>query len=60
MEASRTDIAFKHRVKRADGMILTCIWTGHIVRDHLGKAVHVLGTVRAISTDEPSENRSAH
>ncbi|HSA85293.1 MAG TPA: PAS domain S-box protein [Nitrospira sp.] len=60
MEASRTDIAFKHRVKRADGMILTCIWTGHIVRDHVGKAVHVLGTVRAISTDEPSENRSAH
>jgi PAS domain S-box-containing protein len=60
MEASRTDIAFRHRVKRADGMILTCIWTGHIVRDHVGKAVHVLGTVRAISTDEPSENRSAH
>ena len=60
MEASRTDIAFRHRVKRADALVLTCIWTGHIVRDHVGKAVHVLGTVRAISTDEPSENRSAH
>ena len=61
MEPSRTDIAFQHRVKRSDNLVLTCIWIGHIVRDHLGKALHVLGTVRAIpTTDERTEDRSAH
>ena len=48
-ESSRKDITFQHRVKRSDGMVLTCIWTGHIVRDHAGNPVHVLGIVRAIS-----------
>ncbi|HKY72197.1 MAG TPA: PAS domain S-box protein [Nitrospira sp.] len=47
-DSSRTDIIFQHRVKRSDGLMLSCIWTGHIVRDHAGKPVHVLGTVRAI------------
>ena len=55
MESSSVDITFQHRVKRSDGMVLSCIWTGHIVRDHAGKAVHVLGTVRAI----PSANERA-
>ncbi|HEU4506343.1 MAG TPA: PAS domain S-box protein, partial [Nitrospira sp.] len=55
MESSGVDITFQHRVKRSDGMILSCIWTGHIVRDHAGKAVHVLGAVRAI----PSANERA-
>jgi PAS domain S-box-containing protein len=55
MESSGVDITFQHRVKRSDGMVLSCIWTGHIVRDHAGKAVHVLGTVRAI----PSANERA-
>jgi hypothetical protein len=41
-------------------MVLSCIWIGHIIRDHARKAVHVLGTVRAISpTNERSEDRSA-
>jgi len=55
LEPSHVDITFQHRVKRSDGMVLSCIWTGHIVRDHSGNAVHVLGTVRAI----PSGIRSA-
>ena len=61
MESSGMDITFQHRVKRSDGMILSCIWTGHIVRDHAGKAVHVLGAVRAIpSANERTEDgRSA-
>jgi hypothetical protein len=50
MEPSRRDITFQHRVKRSDGMVLSCIWIGHIVRDHSGKALHVLGTVRSISS----------
>ena len=49
LEPTRTDITFQHRVKRSDGLVLSCIWIGYIVRDHAGKAVHVLGTVRAIS-----------
>jgi PAS domain S-box-containing protein len=57
MDPSRTDITFEHRVKRSDGMTLSCIWTGHIVRDHAGKAVHVLGTVRA--TPVPNEGSGA-
>ncbi len=48
LEPSHGDITFRHRVKRSDGMMLSCIWSGHIVRDHSGNAVHVLGTVRAI------------
>jgi PAS domain S-box-containing protein len=43
-----TDVIFQHRVKRSDGLMLSCIWTGHLVRDHAGKPLHVLGTVRAI------------
>jgi PAS domain S-box-containing protein len=48
MEPSRADITFQHRVTRSDGMVLSCIWTGHIIRDHAGKGLHVLGTVRAV------------
>ena len=48
-DLSRTEISFQHRVKKSDGMMLSCIWTGHIIRDHSGKALHVLGTVRAIT-----------
>jgi PAS domain S-box-containing protein len=48
LEPSRATITFQHRVKRSDGLILSCIWTGHLIRDHAGRAIHVLGTVRAI------------
>jgi hypothetical protein len=59
MEAAGMDITFQHRVKRSDGTVRSCIWTGHIVRDHAGKAVHVLGTVRAIpEAHESSQHRS--
>ena len=46
MEPSRTVVLFEHRSKKSDGGLLLCIWTGHIIRDHAGKALHVLGTVR--------------
>ena len=48
LEPSRATITFQHRVKRSDGLILSCIWTGHLIRDHAGRAIHVLGSVRAI------------
>jgi PAS domain S-box-containing protein len=47
MEPFRKDMIVEHRVKRSDHVVMWCIWTGHIVRDHQGKALHVLGTVRA-------------
>ena len=54
-EPSRAELTFQHRVKRTDGLMLSCIWTGHIVRDHAGNPIHVLGTVRAIPARK--ENR---
>lgn len=56
-ESSCGDITFQHRVKRSDGMVLSCIWSGHVVRDHAGKAVHVLGTVRAIPARDESSGQ---
>ena len=40
-------VAFKHRVLQSDGSVQWCVWTGEIIRDQDGKAVHILGTVRA-------------
>jgi len=54
-EPSRAELTFQHRVKRTDGLMLSCIWTVHIVRDHAGNPIHVLGTVRAIPARK--ENR---
>ena len=60
LEPSRTNITFQHRVKRSDDLVLSCIWTGHIVRDHSAKPIHILGTVRAISAhNEREENKDA-
>lgn len=40
-------VAFEHRARRSDGRLQWFIWTGHVLRDRRGQAVHVLGTVRA-------------
>jgi PAS domain S-box-containing protein len=47
MEQTSVDVAFEHRVMRQNGSFLWCIWTGEIIRDHEGYALHILGTVRA-------------
>ena len=39
-------VAFEHRVLQPDGSFKRCIWTGEIIRDQDGKALHILGTVR--------------
>jgi len=54
IEPSRAEITFQHRVKQSDGMVVSCIWSGHVVRDHSSKALHVLGTVRAVSSRHES------
>ena len=47
MDQPGTDVAFEHRVMRQNGSFQWFIWTGEIIRDHDGKALHILGTVRA-------------
>jgi PAS domain-containing protein len=40
-------VTFEHRVLRSDGSVQWYVWTGEINRDHVGKALNILGTVRA-------------
>jgi PAS domain S-box-containing protein len=47
LEPQRADVTFDHRVLRPDGSVQWCVWTGEIIRDHDGKALHILGTVCA-------------
>jgi len=47
LEPQRADVTFEHRVMRPDGSVQWCVWTGEIIRDRDGKALHILGTVRA-------------
>jgi PAS domain S-box-containing protein len=47
LEPQRTDVTFEHRVLRRDGSVQWYVWTGEIIRDHVGKALNILGTVRA-------------
>jgi len=47
MDQPGTDVVFEHRVIRPDGSVQWCVWTGEIFRDHDGKALHILGMVRA-------------
>jgi PAS domain S-box-containing protein len=47
MDQLGADVAFEHRVLEPDGSFKRCIWTGEIIRDQDGKALHILGTVRA-------------
>ena len=42
-----SDVVFEHRVMRQTGSLQWFIWMGEIIRDRDGKALHVLGTVRA-------------
>jgi PAS domain S-box-containing protein len=51
MDQAGADLVFEHRVMRQNGSFLWCIWTGEIIRDHHGKALHILGTVRATDRD---------
>ena len=51
MDQPDADVAFEHRVMRQDGGFNWCVWTGEIIRDRDGKAMHILGTVRATTLD---------
>jgi PAS domain-containing protein len=47
MDQPGTGVVFEHRVMRQNGSFQWCVWTGEIIRDRDGKALHILGTVRA-------------
>ena len=47
MDQPGADVVFEHRVMRQNGSFQWCIWTGEVIRDRDGKALHILGTVRA-------------
>jgi len=47
MEQAGTEVVLEHRVMRPDGTLRWFVWTGQILRDRDGKAVHMLGMVRA-------------
>jgi len=49
MEQSGADVTFEHRILKANGSLQRYVWTGEIIRDRDGKALHVLGTVRAMT-----------
>ena len=47
MDQPGADVVFEHRVMRQNGSFQWCVWTGEIIRDRDGTALHILGTVRA-------------
>ena len=47
MKSQRADVRFEHRALQPDGSVQWCVWTGKIIRDRDGHAVHILGTVHA-------------
>ena len=47
------DLVFEHRVTRQNGSVQWCVWTGEIIRDRGGRALHILGTVRATGGSNP-------
>jgi PAS domain S-box-containing protein len=53
MDQPGADVAFEHRVMRQNGSFQWFVWTGEIIRDQGGKALHILGTVRATAGSNP-------
>ena len=53
MDQPGPNVAFEHRVLKPNGSFQWCIWAGEIIRDRDGKALQILGTVRA--TDDTRE-----
>ena len=47
MDQPGAEVTFEHRVMRQHGSVQWCVWTGEIIRDRDGRALHILGTVRA-------------
>jgi hypothetical protein len=50
MDQADAAVAFEHRVMNQNGSIQWLVWTGEILRDREGNALHILGTVRATAS----------
>ena len=50
MDQAGTDVTFEHRVMTKNGGFQWLVWTSEIIRDRDGKALHLLGTVRATTS----------
>jgi PAS domain S-box-containing protein len=53
IDQAGANLTIVHRVMRQNGGLQWCIWTGEIIRDHDGKALHILGTVRTTAGSNP-------
>ncbi len=53
IDRSDATVTFEHRVIKQNGGFQWCIWSGEIIRDRDGKALHILGTVRATAGPNP-------
>lgn len=51
-QSSQPELAFTHRVCRADGTLQWLSWSGHVVRSATGAATRILGTVQSTSTGQ--------
>lgn len=47
MDQADADVTFQHRIMKLNGSFQWLVWRGEIIRDREGKALHLLGTVRA-------------
>ncbi len=57
--ASRADrFVTEHRLRHANGQWLSVQWTGLIVRDHVGKAIRVAGSVRDTTAQRNVEEQA--
>jgi PAS domain S-box-containing protein len=59
MDQTGTNVTFEHRVITQNGGFQWYIWAGEIIRDREGKALHILGTVRAADHSASSVVREA-
>ncbi len=53
MDQAGANVAIEHRVMRENGSFQRLIWTGEIIRDRDGNALHILGTVRSTAGSNP-------
>jgi PAS domain-containing protein len=52
LEQQRSDLTFEHHIHWPDGTLHRLLWAGHILRDHTGRAVHMMGTVRELTASK--------
>jgi len=58
-QSSQPELAFAHRVRRADGTLPWVSWSGHIVRSATGIATRILGTVQTTTAGQMALSKAA-